>query len=197
MTARRELQLAVLLCLLGAALVLFALGQTWYSVEMQGRLTIDAVRTKVRGSDLAAGAQALGYVGLAGVVALFATKSWGRILVGLLVLVSGVGVLVVVGRALADGIASRGLLHSLPGCRQSPCQALIHPTTAGTHSGWAWLTLLGGVLLVLSGLLVTVRGRRWAALSSSYEPPAARTDEPPVTDKGVWDALDRGEDPTD
>ena len=61
----------------------------------------------------------------------------------------------------------------------------------------SWLTLVGGLLLAMSGLLVTLRGRRWAALSSTYEAPAARAEAPPATDKGAWDALDRGEDPTD
>jgi uncharacterized membrane protein (TIGR02234 family) len=196
MRSRRELQIAVLLCLLGSALVLFALGQTWYSFEAPGRLTIDAVRSRVSGSDLASGAEALGYVGLAGVVALAATKRWGRVLVGLLVLAAGVGVVAVVARVLVDGIGDRGVLRSLPGCRQEVCQALVDATTTRTEAGWAWLTLLGGLLIALSGLLVAVRGRRWAALSSSYEAPAARAEEPPATDKGVWDALDRGEDPT-
>jgi uncharacterized membrane protein (TIGR02234 family) len=196
MTSRRELQVAVLLCLLGAALVLFALGQTWYSFEREGRLTIDAVRTTVGGSDLAPGAEALGYVGLAGVVALAATKRWGRVLVGLLVLAAGVGVIVVVGRVLGDGLAARGLTHRLPECK-GLCFVSEEQLKGRTQFAWAWLTVVGGLLLVLSGLLVTVRGRRWAALSSSHEPPAARLEEPPATDKGAWDALDRGEDPTD
>lgn len=169
MTARRELQLAVLLCLLGSGLVLLALGQTWFSVEEGQRLTIDAVRTSVKGTTIAPGAAALGYVGLAGVVALAATKGWGRVVVGVVVLAAGVGIVVDVA--------------TVP----------QHPSVS---RAWAWLTLAGGVVLALSGLLVAVRGRRWAALSSSYEAPAARAEEPPATDKGVWDALDRGEDPT-
>ena len=169
MTPRRELQLAVLLCLLGSALVLFALGQTWYRAAESQRLTIDAVSTSVRGSQLVSGARALGYVGLSGVVALAATKSWGRVIVGVLVLAAGVGIVIDVARAIQDGPA--------------------------TPSGWAWPTLAGGVVLGLSGALVAVRGRKWAALSSSYQVPAARAQEP-ASDKAVWDALDRGEDPT-
>jgi uncharacterized membrane protein (TIGR02234 family) len=203
MTSRRELQLAVLLCLLGSALVLFALGQSWYSFEAGQRITIDAVRTSYAGSTLAPGAEALGYVGLAGVVALAATRRWGRLLVGLLVLAAGIGVVIVVSRALGHGIAEQGLQQALPtascptgqgGCSRGV--AGFTPAQARTQAAWAWLTLAGGVLVALSGVLVTVRGRRWAALSSSYEPPSARASEPPATDKGVWDALDRGEDPT-
>lgn len=185
MTSRRELQLAVLLCLLGSAVVLLAGSQTWVTLQDNQQLTIAAVRSSVPGSTLVPAALALGYVGLAGVVALAATKRWGRTVVGVLVLVAGVGVVVVVARALQDGIAAAALEEACDG-------------TCGVASrvAWAWLTLAGGVLLAVSGALVTVRGRRWAALSSSYAPPASRAQQPPATDKGVWDALDRGEDPT-
>lgn len=186
MTVKRELQLAVLLCLLGSAVILFALGRPWFSVETAHRITIQAVRASVAGDKVASGAQALGYVGLAGVVALAATKRWGRVLVGVLVLASGVGVIVSVCRVLADGVQRRALATLGPGEFTAP----------STTSGWAWLVLVGGVLLIGSGLLVAVRGRRWAALSSAYEAPSSRAPEPPATDKGVWDALDRGEDPT-
>jgi hypothetical protein len=168
MTARRELRVAVLLCLVGSALVLFALSRTWYSVVDSQQLTIDAVRTAVKGTKVVSGAAALGYVGLAGVVALAATKRWGRVVVGVLVLAAGVGIVVDVAQASVPSGAS----------------------------GWAMLTVTGGVVLALSGVLVAARGRTWAALSSSYEAPAVRAEEPPATDKAVWDALDRGEDPT-
>ena len=182
MTARRELQAAVGLCLLGAALVLLAVSRPWVVLEDTAGLTISSVRTTVDGSSVAGGAQALGYVGLAGVVALAATRRWGRLVVGLLVTAAGVGVVIDVVTALADGL----------GARAGGAGRVV----ASTAPGWAWVALVGGLLLVASGALVAVRGRRWAALSSSYEPPAAREDAPPVTDKGVWDALDRGEDPT-
>jgi hypothetical protein len=61
---------------------------------------------------------------------------------------------------------------------------------AGT--AWPWLALAGGVLLAAAGLLVTVRGRRWSSLGRRHEPPSAR----PVAERDLWEALDRGEDPT-
>jgi len=95
--------------------------------------------------------------------------------------------------ALHDGLVARGLdvLDQCAGSTLSACSV----RGARTSEAWVWLTILGGLLLALSGALVAARGRRWAALSSSYQPPAARAAEPPATDKGVWDALDRGEDP--
>lgn len=62
-------------------------------------------------------------------------------------------------------------------------------------SGWAWVTRVAGVLVAVAGVLVVARGRRWDSLSSAYQVPAARPVDT-VSDKGVWDALDRGEDPT-
>ena len=203
MTAKRELQLAVLLCLLGSAVALLALGQTWFSVEDGQRLSTAAVRTGIKGSTFAPGARALGYVGLAGVVALAATKRWGRLAVGVLVLAAGIGIVIDVASVLRDGLASRGLLVSgSGGCGQprvvtGGCAHSGSVVSASTSSdGWPWVTVGGGVVLAVSGALVAARGRTWAALSSSYQPPAAREAELPVTDKGVWDALDRGEDPT-
>jgi hypothetical protein len=70
---------------------------------------------------------------------------------------------------------------------------MVGTVRAGT--GWVVATLAGGVLLALVGALVVVRGGDWAGLGSSYDAPGAAP-EPPVTDKAVWDALDRGDDPT-
>jgi hypothetical protein len=71
--------------------------------------------------------------------------------------------------------------------------ALALPHGPGT---WPLLAALGGLLLLAAGALTTARGHHWAGLSAAYRTPAARAVEAPVTDKGVWDALDRGEDPT-
>ena len=58
---------------------------------------------------------------------------------------------------------------------------------------WPWAALVGSVLLAAGGLLVALRGRRWAVLSGRYDAPAARRTAPEVS---AWEALDRGEDPT-
>lgn len=171
MSGRRELRLALALCLLGSGLVLWAVGQTWVVELDPADLTISGAQTSTPGSDLATAARPLSVVGLAGVLAVAATRRWGRLLVGLVLLGAGTGAALDVVDVLRGG--------DLP----------------LTSAGWAWLALAGCVLLVLGGLLVAVRGHRWSGLSASYEPPGAAP-EPPVTDKGVWDALDRGDDPT-
>ena len=198
MTARRELQLAVLLCLLGSALVLLAVSRTWGVVLDDQRLTIDTFRTAVSGRQVAPGAMALGYVGLAGVVALAATRRTGRVVVGVLLALAGA---LVVG-TLVD-VLSSGLATEIATAVRPCTRACGTGNLATTRPGWVWLAMAGGLLQLAAGLLVTLRGRRWAALSSSYEPPARVAPAPPATDKAapvsdkaVWDALDRGDDPT-
>ena len=193
MTARRELWLSVLLCLAGSALVLLSSARTWATLEPA---RLGSVPRHLNGDDLAGAAQALGYVGLAAVLALAATKRLGRVVIGLLVLLAGVVIVVVLVRLLDQGLAQRALAHvGSPSCGP---QCAVYTSTGPVSSSatWPWLALVGGVVMALSGLLVAVRGPRWAALSSAYDAPAARATEAPVTDKGVWDALDRGDDPT-
>jgi len=65
------------------------------------------------------------------------------------------------------------------------------------------LAVAGAVVAAVAGAMVAGRGRQWAALSRRYEPPAgggAPAQEqdlrPPAGGPELWDALDRGEDPT-
>ena len=166
------------LCLVGSALVLLAVRRPWLSYPSPGDLTIRDLTTEVRGTAVAGAVQALSLVGIAGVVAIAATKGIGRVVVGAIVALAGALVVVDLAHLLGNGLG-----HRLVGDAS--------PT-------WAWpvLTLVGGLLMTAGGVLVAWRGRRWAALSSSYEVPVAREAQPPVTDKGAWDALDRGDDPT-
>lgn len=190
--SRRELGLAVGLCLVGSALVLLAVRRPWLSYASSGDLTIRGLTTEVRGTAVAGAAQALSLVGIAGVIAIAATKGVGRVVVGAIVALAGVLVVAQVVDLLGSGLGHRLATSGCHGrCLLSQEQYDASPT-------WAWpvLTLVGGLLMAAGGVLVAWRGRRWAALSSSYEVPTAREAQPPVTDKGTWDALDRGDDPT-
>jgi uncharacterized membrane protein (TIGR02234 family) len=58
-----------------------------------------------------------------------------------------------------------------------------------------------GALVLASGAMALTRGRRWAAMGARYDAPTGREtigaktgpDAPPTA---MWDALDRGDDPT-
>jgi uncharacterized membrane protein (TIGR02234 family) len=123
--------------------------------------------------------RALGVVVLAGVAALFATRRAGRVVVGALLLLAGLAAAAVALGVLAD-----------------PSGALPDDATGSSATARPLLALAGALPTALAGGLTVARGRSWPALGRRYEAPAARPpasrDEPPA----LWDALDRGEDPT-
>jgi uncharacterized membrane protein (TIGR02234 family) len=130
------------------------------------------------------GTRALALLGLAAAAAVPATRRLGRVVVGVLVLAAGVGIIAVVGRALADPDAAM---------RRAGPFVDVH-VTSGVHlGGWPYVAIVGAVLLVLAGLLVVVRGRHWTSMSARYDAPVAR----PAGEGSLWEALDRGEDPTE
>ncbi len=179
---RRELLLAVVLCAAGAALVLWGASATWSSFHPAGE-ALGVVVARSSGRALFPATAALGWAALAGALVLVAVRGWVRRAVGLLLAVAGVVVIVDAVRALVD--------------TPPPVNGAAVLEAGALHAGHGWmvLTLVGGGLLVLAGAFSAVRGADWGGLGSSYEPPGGAP-EPPVTDKGVWDALDRGDDPT-
>ena len=190
MRSRRGLSTAVLLCLLGAFLVLVAAGRSWVSVEVAAGPLAEARTESRTGTDIVPGLSALGLLGLAGVVALAATRRTGRALVGLVLLATGVGVVVT---ALSADLTTVS----------EPLAGETGDVTIDTSVVWSTATALGGLLLAGAGLLTVVAGRSWPALGQRYDAPAgaaapvaAQEPAEQLTEKGLWEALDRGEDPT-
>ena len=200
MNPRRELALGIALCLLGAALLLFGVGRPWVVLEDQGGLTIATFHREVTGAALEPGLRALGLVALVGVVALVATRRLGRVVLGASLTGVGLWAAVLAGRRLdrvqlliEAGRQAHVCARNGPACHP-PAGAELQTLVA--HTAPVWVCLVGALLVVVGGALTAVRGRRWAGLGSSYEPPGAPPSSAPPTDKAVWDALDRGDDPT-
>ena len=174
---------ALLLCLLGAVLLVAGAGATWTTVLQQGQAPLPDTTRVVPGSDLVPGLRALGVVALAGVPALLAARRTGRVVVGALLLVLGVVAAVLTVRVLGDlarAVRIDGVTVAGP----------LSPTV------WPYAVVLGGVLVAVAGLLAVLRGRDWPVLGARFDAPTA---PPPVeapTEKSTWEALDRGEDPT-
>jgi hypothetical protein len=178
----RGLRVAVLLSAVGSALVLVAVSRHWLTWDIDA-LTINGLHEARTGRQVVPGVAALGWAGLAGVLALVVTKSWGRRVVGVALCV--VGALVML--KTADWVMSKKVVTvSIAG---RPFLGLR------VSRAWPLVAFAGGLGVVASGALAAVRGHRWAGLGSSYEAPVARPVET-TTEKGVWDALDRGDDPT-
>lgn len=190
---RRELGLAVLLCLLGSCLVLVAAANSWVVLPLAGGALLPDSTLPIAGSELVPGVRALALVGLAGVVALLATRRAGRVLVGGLLALCGLGVVVSVVRLRTR--LDEAVMASAP-ARETAAAVLDGGAEA---TGWLAVCVVGGLVLLAAGALTVVRGPRWAALSRRYDAPAATTAPEPSAEAGeraVWEALDRGEDPT-
>ncbi|ROT31179.1 Trp biosynthesis protein [Micromonospora sp. HM5-17] len=180
-TGRRALTYAVLLCVLGAGLAVFAATRTW-AVELIPRpAPLPARQVVSSGGDLLPWLPALALVGLAAAGAVLATRGVVRRCVGALLALVGLGV--AAGGAYGGFAVARGEVSV----------------------GWPLLCMLGGVLAASAGVVTAVRGGTWPVMGARYE--RGRPDRVPEAagaggrvDAGrtaaVWDALDRGEDPT-
>lgn len=173
---RRELVLVLAILLAGAGMVLLAGGQPWSEVADPTVSVSPSITAPLEGQAVAPVARALGYVALAGVVALLATRRIGRTLVGVLLVFAGVGI----------GLASLFWTAEAPVLTGDAAEPL-------DRTFWPWVSLAGGGLVLLAGIGAAVRGRRWSAMGSAYDSPAGR---PERTSDDAWAALDRGEDPT-
>ncbi len=185
--------MAIALCLLGSLLVLGTASRTWVEVVVLRGAVLPDTTVAVRGTDLVTGLRAVAVVGLAGVLALLATRRTGRVLVGVLLALCGAAVVALVSRVV--GRLEREALLSQQVLALSP----VGVRTDAPATPWPWLCLAGGVLLALTGVLVALRGRRWAEMSGRYDPPTTRAAEPvdgEQAERRLWEALDRGEDPT-
>ncbi|MCW2678188.1 MAG: Trp biosynthesis associated, transrane protein Oprn/Chp [Modestobacter sp.] len=200
---RRELTAAVLGCALGGALALSAASQRWLQVTITRQPPLPPATQVLTGSQVAALVPACGLLLLASAVAMIAVRGLGRTAVGLLVALAGV----VLGwsglRALTGGLGATAAdvsgVVGLGGAR--PTSSLV--------ATWPALTLVAGLLAVLAGSLVVLRGRHWPGMGRRYErtgpsPAAAgaqraRPARPETAEdrhQAAWKALDRGEDPT-
>ena len=186
--------IALLADLIGSVLALLVVGRTWQTVTVsRARPLIDDV-DRVTGHSLDAAVTGLAVVGLAGVVAVLATRGLARRLIGALLALAGVFMVWRAGHDLSAVSATRGRSIATSGNAGVgiDSSSLVRVTVS---SAWPLLAVMAGLLIAIGGLLVTLRGGQWSAMSSRYEAPAAAV---PTGDEDVvlWRSLDQGEDPT-
>ncbi len=163
----RSRPVAVLACLVGAGLAVFAASRVW-AVQRTARAGLSALVTDRTGGDLLGWLPAVALVGLAGAGALLATRGALRRGIGVLLVLAGLGT--AVGGTYGVTLASRAL--------------------------WPALTALGGLFCLCGGVLAVRHGHEWPVMGARYE----RGTEPQrgaEPTRRAWDALDRGDDPTD
>jgi uncharacterized membrane protein (TIGR02234 family) len=191
MTSRRELSLAVAACLVGAGLILLSASQPWAHLTV-AEPGLPVLSTSPHGRAVAPLVAALGLVGFAGVVAIAATRRWGRTVAGLLLIAAGIGAVVAVIVFVTHSDSA-----VLSEARRLAQRTEVVPDQV-TLTAWPWLALAGAVATAMSGLGTALRGRGWPTMGARYEAPGSaarkrRTD--PRT--AMWESFDQGQDPTD
>ncbi|CUW27838.1 Tryptophan-associated transmembrane protein (Trp_oprn_chp) [Streptomyces reticuli] len=184
--------MALLCGALGAAVALLATRQRW--AEGSATVAGGAFPLTAKGSDVTGVPAALAIVGLAALVAVFAVRRTGRLLVSGLLTLSGAGIVAAALAGASDGSALDEQAAQASGDTSATVDAL-------THTGWPYVAAAGGLLILLAGVLALRYGSRWPAMSGRYERGTARprrTAAPPDPERPeeIWKALDRGEDPT-
>lgn len=189
---RRSLAAALLLGSAGAAVALLATRQGW--ADGTADVAGGDFPLSVKGSDVTGVPAALAIVGLAALVAVFAVRRAGRLLVSTLLALSGAGTIAAAVLAATDG--------SVLDDKAAQASGNTAATVSGlSHTPWPYVAAAGGVLILLAGLLALRYGRLWPGMSGRYErdgTPRPRRARPvdPERPEELWKALDRGEDPT-
>ncbi|MEU9209900.1 TIGR02234 family membrane protein [Streptomyces sp. NPDC048415] len=191
-SGRRSLAVALLSGALGAAVALLSTRQSW----SEGTATVAGgdFPLTAKGSDVTGVPAALAIVGLAALVAVFAVRRSGRLLVSALLALSGAGTVVAAVLGASDSSALDEKAAAASGNTAATADAL-------SHTVWPYIAAAGGALILLAGLLALRYGRLWPAMSGRYErdgTPRPRKVKPvdPDRPEDLWKALDRGEDPT-
>ncbi|GGL10194.1 hypothetical protein Sme01_32450 [Sphaerisporangium melleum] len=193
--ARRALAAWVVVSAASAGLVLAAAGRTWVRAAYSGGPG-GGTRLELSGGELAPVLTPLALACLAAVVAVLATRGLWRKGVGVLTALLGAAIAVAAWRAVspaavAQVAGTRGALTGVPGLVTSTVQP------------WPALAVAGGALLTAAGALAVVSGGRWPGMSERYERRAAPAGtragagRPGGSERSLWDALDRGLDPTE
>ncbi len=186
MTARREYGIAMVGLLAGAGLLLLAYGLTWATAEVPILAGVDdSVQMRdFSGRDLFPAAAVAGWVGLAAVAGIVATRSWGR--VGVAVLATLAGVAGAAGGVIFGFMPRMVVDDAVSALQGAETYVMSSPTQA-------WIVaVVCGLIVAIAGGWTAIRGRRWPSLGSRYDRAPAAASRP-----SDWEAQDLGQDPTD
>jgi len=208
---RRQFGLILLLGAAGAALVVFAVRQTWARAVFTPPHPLPAQEISVTGQQLVPLAGALALAALACLAAVIATRSAARRVAGALLAVLGAAAAVAAGTGIrassvlataqADaasgalggsttgGASSGGASHAVV-IAGSPGHALV------TGASWQAAAIVGAAAIVLAGLVTVWRGPRWPVMSARFERPGQQQRPRAADSATMWESLSRDLDPT-
>jgi len=177
-TAGRRLAVAVLCCAGAAGLAVFAASRTWETSTTLRPAPLPAIVTARTGADLVPILPALCLVAVAGAGALVATRGGLRVALGALLVLCGGGIVVSAGTAALGGLGA-GVTRDL--------SVLAFVLAA--------LCVAAGVVITTVGVLAVRHRTSWPSLGARFERRGG-TVRREAQDQRLWDAFDRGEDPT-
>ncbi|MBW4042309.1 MAG: Trp biosynthesis-associated membrane protein [Acidobacteria bacterium] len=187
MTPARERLTVVLGGLVAGAGAVLASTQTFATA------TVTGVRDPVvvAGQAAAPALAPLGIVALALGIALTIAGRVARVVLGVMLVLLGAGIVAAGAPNVVDPAAgTRGAIVAATGVTDFASFVVARSST-----GWPLLAVAAGVLAVLLGLVVLIRGHRWSTGGRRFrsDAPATRSTDP----ISEWDALSRDVDPTD
>lgn len=144
-STRRAYVLALVLMAAGGLLAVLAYSMTWATVQVLLLPGEDAVARTLdqTGRDLAPAGAVAAWVACAAVLGVIATRSWGRVLVGVVAVAAGL-----VAAGAGAGFALSGAQVTAP---------------------WWMLALVGGLLAAAAGFATTLLGRGWPSMGARYD----------------------------
>src|SRR5579859_1989524 len=186
---RRQFGLILLLGAAGAALVVFAVRQTWARAVFTPPHPLPAQEISVTGQQLVPLAGALALAALACLAAVIATRSAARRVAGALLAVLGAAAAVAAG----TGIRASNVLTTAQA--DAAAGALGGSTTGGASSGGAsHAVVIAGQ--PWAGLVTVWRGPRWPVMSARFERPGQQQRPRAADSATMWESLSRDLDPT-
>ncbi len=201
--ARRPLMAWVATGVAGAVLALVAGGRTWASVVFSGDPSgLHAAPVPLAGGDVAPVLSPLALASLAAVVAVLATRGLWRRLIGVLIALFGAAMVA----ASWQGVLSS---HVVSAAQERTTLSGAGQVVVSTSWAWPGIATAGGLVLLAAGVIAVVRGAGWPGMSDRYDRPAPSSagggrpapapgpERPGRAERSLWDALDRGDDPTD
>lgn len=183
MTRARAYGLTLALLLAGAVALLFAGTRPWVNAETTGS-GLPTVDVSITGGEALPVITGAGLLLLAGIAGVIATGGIFRVIVGIVVLVTSA-----VALEAAVSFGRRGSTAA-----EEVAREILQ--TSGTATVWWWLAAAGAIAGVLAGALTVALGKTWPTLGGRYQRRSAAKSGAPSTPAQMWDAMDRGEDPT-
>jgi uncharacterized membrane protein (TIGR02234 family) len=204
--ARRSLTVWLAAVVSGAGLILLASGRTWATVAVdKGAGAFGSGRMALSGGQLSPLLGPTALAALAAGVAVLATRGLARRAIGVVIALCGLGV------AGAAWTGTRPATIAVAAAEHATTATGSASASAAASVTWLWpaVAAVGGLILLAGGALAVVRGGRWPGMSGRYDRPSAGrtaskrapgtqgTQSGPATgDRALWDAIDKGADPT-